>query len=165
MPGLVKIGHTTTSALQRKERLDSETGVPGDFDLVESFEVEDSIKAEGEIRRQLCPFRLISHKEFYEMSPAVAKDYVSRIIQHTDFGVHFEAANMTIIDNPKRLGLTIRRYRKIKHMRQRDLASKAKTGLRFIVDIEKGKTRSQIGKIFNVLSVLGIQVAIGDIKE
>jgi HTH-type transcriptional regulator / antitoxin HipB len=55
------------------------------------------------------------------------------------------------------LGQLIRSRRKSHHITQADLALTAGTGLRFIIDLEKGKATCQIGKILQVLKVLGIK--------
>ena len=54
-----------------------------------------------------------------------------------------------IRENRKRLGVT-----------QKDLALTSGTGLRFVIDLEKGKETCQIGKVLTVLQTLGIQIAL-----
>jgi y4mF family transcriptional regulator len=43
---------------------------------------------------------------------------------------------------------------------QEQLALTAGTGLRFIVDLEKGKPTCQIGKVLAVLSTLGLEMTL-----
>lgn len=45
-------------------------------------------------------------------------------------------------------------------MTQEDLALTSGTGVRFIVDLEKGKPTCQIGKVLAVLQTLGIRVEL-----
>ena len=52
-------------------------------------------------------------------------------------------------ESRKRLGVT-----------QRDLALASGTGLRFVIDLEKGKETCQIGKVLTVLHTLGIRIAL-----
>jgi CheY-specific phosphatase CheX len=40
------------------------------------------------------------------------------------------------------------------------LALTSGTGLRFVIDLEKGKETCQIGKVLTVLQTLGIQIAL-----
>jgi len=54
-----------------------------------------------------------------------------------------------ILENRKRLGVT-----------QKDLALTSGTGLRFVIDLEKGKETCQIGKVLTVLQTLGIQIVL-----
>ena len=52
-----------------------------------------------------------------------------------------------IRESRKRLGVT-----------QKDLALTSGTGLRFVIDLEKGKETCQIGKVLTVLQTLGIRI-------
>ena len=60
-----------------------------------------------------------------------------------------QAIGQIIRQNRKRLGVT-----------QKDLALTSGTGLRFVIDLEKGKETCQIGKVLTVLQTLGIQIAL-----
>ena len=66
------------------------------------------------------------------------------------------------IQNSKQLGAAIRARRKKLKVTQKNLAMTCGTGLRFIVDLEKGKATCQIGKILQVLNALGMKVTIAD---
>lgn len=44
---------------------------------------------------------------------------------------------------------------------QKELAMTGGTGLRFIVDLEKGKPTCQVGKILQLLQMLGLAIAVG----
>jgi len=43
---------------------------------------------------------------------------------------------------------------------QADLALTSGTGLRFIIDLEKGKPTCQLGKVLTVLQTLGIDISL-----
>jgi hypothetical protein len=43
---------------------------------------------------------------------------------------------------------------------QRELALTSGTGLRFIIDLEKGKETAEIGKVLIILQTLGIQMTL-----
>lgn len=64
------------------------------------------------------------------------------------------------IDTAKDIGTLIRARRRQQKLTQTDLAGVSGTGLRFIVDIEKGKETAQIGKLLRVLRVLGLKVQV-----
>ncbi len=64
--------------------------------------------------------------------------------------------------SPKQLGATIRARRKQLKVTQKDLALTCGTGLRFIIDLEKGKPTCQIGKILQVLRALGLKLQISN---
>jgi HTH-type transcriptional regulator / antitoxin HipB len=58
---------------------------------------------------------------------------------------------------PEEIGQSVEKARKILGLRQRDVALVCGTGVRFIVDLEKGKPTCQMGKVLRVLRMLGIQ--------
>ncbi len=62
------------------------------------------------------------------------------------------------IANTEDLGQAVRSQRKKLGITQRDLAMTCGTGLRFIVDLEKGKPTCQVGKTLHVLQTLGLVV-------
>ena len=55
----------------------------------------------------------------------------------------------------------IRERRKGLKLSQRDLALTSGTGLRFIVDVEKGKPTCEIGNILYVIQALGLVFEVG----
>lgn len=64
------------------------------------------------------------------------------------------------IKTAEQLGLMIRTRRKHLRITQRDLAMTCGTGMRFIVDLEKGKPTCQIGKTLQVMQALGLAIEI-----
>ena len=58
----------------------------------------------------------------------------------------------------EQLGTVIRTRRKQLKINQKELAMTCGTGLRFIVDLEKGKSTCQIGKALQVLQALGLAI-------
>ena len=62
--------------------------------------------------------------------------------------------------SPEQLGSAIRTRRRQLKVTQKDLAMTCGTGLRFIIDLEKGKPTCQIGKILQVLQALGLKLQI-----
>lgn len=61
---------------------------------------------------------------------------------------------------PKELGANIRKTRISQGLRQDQLAAAAGVGLRFLVELEGGKSTAQLGKTLAVLAALGMQVVI-----
>ena len=58
----------------------------------------------------------------------------------------------------EQIGTAIRMRRKQLKITQKELAMTCGTGLRFIVDLEKGKTTCQLGKTLQVLQALGLAI-------
>jgi y4mF family transcriptional regulator len=58
------------------------------------------------------------------------------------------------------IGKLIRDTRKKLGVTQKDLALTSGTGMRFIIDLEKGKETCEIGKALAVLNTLGIKITL-----
>jgi HTH-type transcriptional regulator / antitoxin HipB len=61
---------------------------------------------------------------------------------------------------PKEIAHTVRQTRRSMGVTQKGLALTSGTGLRFIIDLEKGKPTCQLGKVLTVLHTLGIQIKL-----
>ena len=61
---------------------------------------------------------------------------------------------------PEQIGKLIRGARKSLGVTQRDLALTSGTGLRFVIDLEKGKETCEIGKALKVVHTLGIKMTL-----
>ena len=64
------------------------------------------------------------------------------------------------IETTRELGKQVRLTRKALGLKQSDLALTAGTGLRFIIDLEKGKATCQVGKVLDVISTLGLTMTV-----
>ena len=62
------------------------------------------------------------------------------------------------IDSSEKLGKFIKSLRKELGITQKDLALAAGSGLRFIIDLEKGKITCQLGKALKILQILGVKL-------
>jgi len=58
------------------------------------------------------------------------------------------------------IGNLIRATRKGLGVTQRELALTSGTGLRFVVDLERGKETCEMGKALNILQTLGIKLTL-----
>jgi len=67
---------------------------------------------------------------------------------------------MNTTENTEQLGSLIRAERKRLKVTQKELAMVAGTGLRFIIELERGKETARIGNIFKVLQALGIKILV-----
>lgn len=66
---------------------------------------------------------------------------------------------------PEQIGIAVKSTRKRLGVTQKDLALTSGTGLRFIIEVEKGKPTCQIGKVLTVLHTLGIKLEINVPRE
>ena len=62
--------------------------------------------------------------------------------------------------NAKQIGEQVKAARKRLGVTQKDLALTSGTGLRFIIEVEKGKPTCQLGKVLTVLNTLGITLKL-----
>ena len=62
--------------------------------------------------------------------------------------------------SPADIGTLVRQTRKRLGITQKQLALTAGTGLRFIIELEKGKETCEIGKVLTVLHTLGIKLIL-----
>ena len=58
------------------------------------------------------------------------------------------------------LGAAVRQTRKTHGLTQAELAGLAGTGPRFISELERGKASAELGKVLDVLAVLGLQLLL-----
>lgn len=163
MPGLVKIGLTTTTVEERVASINSATGVPGKFDVFYSVAVSDVQAIETNIHRRLGRYRYKSNKEFFELKPEVARQYVDGTIAKVmdDIDAYKEPARLQTLQpvaDCAALGRMLRQRRREQRLRQGDLAKKAGVGARLVVDIERGKPTTQVGKVLRLLNVLGLGI-------
>lgn len=69
-------------------------------------------------------------------------------------------SGMRTIEDATTLGEAIRQQRRRLKVTQKDLAMASGSGLRFIVDLEKGKPTCQLGKALEIVRVLGMKLEI-----
>lgn len=65
-----------------------------------------------------------------------------------------------MITNSKELGDAIRTERKRLKVTQKDLAMTAGVGLRYLIELERGKTTARIEGVFKILQVLAMKLAV-----
>jgi y4mF family transcriptional regulator len=61
---------------------------------------------------------------------------------------------------PQDIGNLVRETRKGLGVTQKALALTSGTGLRFIIELERGKETAEIGKVLTILQTLGIQLRL-----
>jgi y4mF family transcriptional regulator len=71
---------------------------------------------------------------------------------------------MKQITDEKSLGEIVKAVRKSQNLTQEQLAAACGLGRRFIVELERGKATTHLGKAMQVLSALGISLNAADRK-
>jgi len=67
---------------------------------------------------------------------------------------------VTLKYTPTDMGDLVRNTRKRLGVTQKDLALTAGTGLRFVIDLERGKETCELGKSLRILQTLGITLTL-----
>jgi y4mF family transcriptional regulator len=62
------------------------------------------------------------------------------------------------IRTPADLGAVIREHRKLLELDQADLAKKIGTSRKWVIDVEKGHPRAELGLVLRALNVLGVHL-------
>ena len=61
---------------------------------------------------------------------------------------------------PSQIGEAVRRARKAMGLRQDEFAAAAGVGLRFLVELERGKPTVQLGRVLAVLAAAGLELQL-----
>ena len=64
---------------------------------------------------------------------------------------------------PSDLGATIREQRRRLNLDQSDLAKQVGVSRKWIIDVEKGKARAEVGLILRTLDVLGLRLSLDQV--
>lgn len=67
---------------------------------------------------------------------------------------------MKIITNSEDLGVAIREERKRLKVTQKQLAMTAGVGLRYLIELERGKPTARVEGVFKVLQALGLNLSV-----
>lgn len=65
-----------------------------------------------------------------------------------------------MIRTPRDLGAAIRDQRKRRRLGQQELASKIGVSRQWVVEVEKGKPRAEVGLVLKALTVLDIELSL-----
>lgn len=64
------------------------------------------------------------------------------------------------VRTPVDLGAVIRDHRRRLHLGQQELAARVGVSRKWIIDVEKGKARAEIGLVLRTLNALGLRLSI-----
>jgi HTH-type transcriptional regulator/antitoxin HipB len=67
-----------------------------------------------------------------------------------------------LLRTPIDLGFAIRDRRRRLHLRQDELAARVGVSRKWIIDVEKGKPRAEIGLVLRTLDALGLRLSLDD---
>ncbi|MEA3306619.1 MAG: helix-turn-helix domain-containing protein [Elusimicrobiota bacterium] len=70
------------------------------------------------------------------------------------------SSGKTEVNDPSEIGKIVRHLRKTANLTQIETAAMCKVGVRFISDLENGKSSLHLGKVFRVLKNFGLKVLL-----
>jgi HTH-type transcriptional regulator/antitoxin HipB len=73
--------------------------------------------------------------------------------------------SMTNITDATELGAVVRAARRARGLRLEDVALGAGVGVRFVSELERGKSTARLGETLRVVASLGLPLTIGDPDE
>ncbi len=76
------------------------------------------------------------------------------------FPIGNDSAISTVIHSSVELGALVRKQRRRLALTQLDIAALARTGNRFIVELENGKPTLQLQKVLDVMDLLGLELSV-----
>lgn len=79
IPGMCKIGFTTTSVPKRTKEINQSTGVPTPWFPVFSFKCVGARYLEEEIHQKLEPYRVASNREMFQIDSLTAQSVVEEL--------------------------------------------------------------------------------------
>lgn len=68
--------------------------------------------------------------------------------------------NFMLIRTPRELGAIIRDHRRQQGLDQQELASKIGVSRQWVVEVEKGKPRAEVGLVLRALDALGVIISL-----
>jgi y4mF family transcriptional regulator len=152
--GLIKIG----KAVNVQSRLKSlQHGSPDKLTLLGV--IPESNMSEEELHKEFSKYR--SHGEWFQSSQEILDfiaDCTTPLPDYQKEGFVLRAG--TPLRTPGSIGDLIKGYRIRQRMTQQDLAETVGTSRQWIVDVEKGKSRSEIGLVLRVINALNIPLGV-----
>ena len=67
-----------------------------------------------------------------------------------------------VVATPEQLGQALRAARKARGLRLEDVALAAGVGIRFVSELERGKTTARLGETLRVAAALGVRISLED---
>lgn len=125
IPGMIKVGSTTTSPHKRLSELQS-TGVPTPFELEISIEVSSAHESESVAHYALARYRVADNREFFRVSVPVAIKKILPVIG--DYKIQFAKSSHGIEAIER--GLAAKRQRDQKRLQERLKTEREEENLR-----------------------------------
>ena len=137
-------------------------GLYGDWRLYRKIKTDKSNYYEQQVKTRLRDF-VVCGFEMFNCPVAYLEKIVNEEISKVEI-IEIPDRAISIKGNIIDIAKLVRDTRKQQGMTQELLAGASGTGIRLIVDIEKGKKTCEIGKVLHILNMLGLQLYISTKK-
>lgn len=128
----------------------------GDWTIYKKIKIDNAIYYETKIKQRMREFA----EHGFELFNCPAT-YLEKIVNEEiskEERIELPSDSITIKANIINIGKLIKSIRTKQKLTQAQLAGACGTGIRFIVDLEKGKQTCEIGKVLHVINMLGIKL-------
>lgn len=132
----------------------------GEWCIRKKIELEDPAYYEQKVKSRLRDLRA-SGNELFNCPVA----YLTRIVLEEIKAVRKEElppSKLAMPFNIANLGALVKSTRKKQKLTQEQLAGAAGTGVRFIVELEKGKPTAEVGLVLRIFEMLGLKLFLTD---
>lgn len=134
----------------------------GDWKLYKKIKTDKSNYYEQQIKTRMRDFVVCGFEMFN--CPVTYLDKIANEEMNKVEAVDIPERAISINGNVVDIAKLVRDTRKQQGMTQEVLAGASRTGVRLIVDIEKGKKTCEIGKVLHILNMLGLQLYVSTKK-
>lgn len=160
LPYLIKVGATSRTA---EERLTEHAKIlPGSSKIIWSLEHDEPFLVEGVVIRALKSLRANKGNEWFVCSEKIAIQVAEDCVREAENDavnlILSRSTSNIMVKDAATLGRLVQRERKSQQLTQQQLAAVSGTGVRFIVDLEAGKSTLQFEKVTHILNNLGIRL-------
>ena len=153
MPAYCKIGISDNVESRAK-------ALYGEWRIYRKFEVENASYYESMVKQRMQEFRASGYEMFNCPVSYLEKIVIEELERPIKINIPEDATSFKI--DMKSIAYLVRKTRKEQGLTQPELAGASGTGVRLIVDIEKGKETCEIGKVLHILMMLGIKLYISE---
>lgn len=132
----------------------------GEWRIHAIFTPKNPAYYELKVKNKLNDFKVSGHEMFN--CPVSFLTKVTEAELDSIEEVSLPKGSSTIDFSTRQLGKLIKKTRKLQKLTQAQLAAASGTGVRFIIEIEKGKPTAEISKVILICNMLGLRLYVAN---
>lgn len=153
-PSWIKVGATDRDIEERLAEANKGAFAIASYTCLHYRVTPNPFEAERIAHELLAPWRVKG--EFFEATPEAVKSVLDVAVERAELLDTVYAVRR--VTRKEDVGEFVSRVRKENKLTQEELADVAKVGRRFLIELEKGKDTVELGKVFDVLAALKIEM-------